>query len=379
MKVLFLSQGKEINDHPGWHDSLVQLKKEGEITDFLNIPYFGFVEKFGWDSFYRKVVNICKNEQFDLVYFHYFHKKGKPSPKDCIKNLKKLKKAPIVLVSSGDPFSDNWMRPDYPQDFKDASRFADITFSTQMGKAADKMMKWGANNIVFVPNSMCQTRFKADSIDVKNHKFDFDIVFVGSNNSGRIFNPVNSHWFGSQKRKKLVNSLYDHFGMKFGLFGNGWDLPCSQGPIEFNKQQENFKRGRVIVGGNPYSYSEYYSSNRIFFEVSSGIPTIELNVPRLNRILRNNEHLYFAEDIPSLLKKVDSLLERDPNALYEQAGKAAQFVQENHTQYHRMKFKIDTAKRYKLNNRKLDVAFPFFLPEVNLEDEMKFATRTQKI
>lgn len=378
MKVLFLSQGKLVSDHPGWHNALEKLKEEGEISDFQNIPYYSFADQFGWEAFYNHVINLCKNENYDLVYFHYFHGGKKQSPKNCIESLKKITYKPVIIVSAGDGFSDNWMRPDYPDDFKDASRFADITFSTQMGKAADKMIKWGANNVVYTPNSMCQVRFKADSIDLSFHQFDFDIVFVGSNNSYRLFNPISKAWFGAKYRNRLVNALFKRYGCKFGLYGNGWTYPCAQGAIPFNEQQNTFRRGRILVGGNPYSHSDYYSSNRVFFEISSGIPTVELAVPRLDRVLRNNDHCYFALDIKAVIDRCDELLNTDPIKLYQKASNAAKYIEEKHTQYHRMKFKINTVKRYIKNNFELDVEFPFFLPEVNLEEEKKFAIRRSR-
>lgn len=375
MKVLFLSQGHVIADHPGWHDALVQLKKQDQIQDFLNIPYFGYAKEHGWDSFYTKVVELCSLEKFDLVYFHYFHKKGKPLPSICIKKLRLLKDSPIIITSCGDGFADNWMRPGYPNDFKNISKEADITFSTQMGKAADKMIKWGARNVVLTPNSMCQIRFKANTIDFSKHDFDFDVVFIGSNNGGRRFNPINRDWWASKEREKLVNKLYERYGMRFGLFGNGWDLPCAQGPVSFDEQQKTFRRGRVIVGGNPYSYSDYYSSNRLFFEISSGVPTLELSVPHLDSVLRNNEHCYFEDSIDKLIAKCDVLLAENPEKIYEKSARAANFIDEKHTQYHRMKFKIDTVKRFIKNNHKLDVDFPFFLPEVDLDTEKTYAIK----
>ena len=377
MKMLFLSQGEKKQDHPGWHDALEKLKSEGEINDFLNIPYLGFAKEFGWDAFYSKVIELSKTENYDVVYFHYFHMKGKPSPKDCITSLKELPKPPIVIISAGDPFSDNWMLPYYPKDFKEASILADITFSTQMGKAADKMKKWGAKNIVYTPNSMCQVRFDAHQINYELHNFDFDVVFVGSNNSAR-FNPLSNHWKASVQREKFVKALYKKYGNRLGLFGNGWDLPCAQGFTPFNKQQETFQKGRIIVGGNPYSLSDYYSSNRIFFEISSGIPTVELSVNRLNKVLRNGDHCYFEDSIEEVVYRCEQLLKEDPKMLYSKAAKAGKYVQENHTQYHRMKFKIDTIKRYIANENKLDVKFPFFLPEVDVKKEYKFAIRKKR-
>lgn len=375
MKVLFLSQGKQISDHPGWNDALEKLKEEGEILDFLNIPFYGYAEEYGWDGFYSKVVSLCEEFSYDLIYFHYFHKKGVPSPKDCIKSIKSLKYNPIVITSSGDPWSDNWMLPDFPNNFKDASVFSDITFSTQMGKAADKMKSWGASNIVYTPNSMCQVRFKAGEVNFNNHHFDHDVVFVGSNNTTKLFHPISKGWWGNKKRQNMVSKLHKKFGNRLGLYGNNWQYSSARGPVPFNKQQDAFRRGKIVVGANPISHSDYYSSNRLFFEVSSAIPTVELSVARLDNILRNEDHCYFASDVDELIVKCEELLNSDPQILYHKSSKAAKYIEEKHTQYHRMKFKIDTVKRYIKNNNNLDVKFPFFLNEIDLHIEDQFATR----
>ncbi|GET24471.1 glycosyltransferase [Prolixibacter sp. NT017] len=375
MKVLFLSQGKQIEDHPGWQDALEKLKLEGEISEFTNLPYIGYAQNHGWEAFYNEVVTKCKQENYDLVYFHYFHLRGKPSPKKCLQKLLALQNRPVIITSCGDGFSDNWRSPGYPNDFKEISQLADITFSTQIGKAADKMLKWGAKNIVYIPHGMCQVRFKAHKINPENHNFDYDVVFIGSRNKGRNF--MSRNWKAANERENLVKALHQRYGNKLGLFGNGWNYSSSQGPVPFNKQQHTFMKGRIIVGGNPYSYSDYYASNRPFFEISSGIPTVELSVPRLNKIFRDGDHVYFENNFKDLIKRVDLLLDKDPNELYSQAAQAGQYIEEKHTQYHRMRFKIDTAKRYIQNDYKLNVSFPFFLPEVNLAEEYQFAVKTK--
>jgi len=40
-----------------------------------------------------------------------------------------------------------------------------------------------------------------------------------------------------------------------------------------------------------------------------------------------------------------------------------------------MKFILDTTQKYIQNDKKLLVDFPFFLPEVDLKEELNFATR----
>jgi hypothetical protein len=377
MKVLFLSQGQRIEDHPGWNYSLDQLKKEGFITDFFNIPYKGYVAQNGWQAFYCHVVELCRQDLFDIVLFHHFHGNIHAiSPRLCIKLLQALPHKPIILTSCGDGFSDNWLAPHYPEDFKECSRAADITFSSQMGKAADIMRRWGAKNIVLSPLSMCPARFQAQHINPMAHSFDFDVVSVGSRNVGRIPNPFNRNTYAVRIREKVMNALSKRYGSRFGLFGHGWKgLVSNQGPIPFDQQQKTYRRGRVVVGGTPYSISDYYASNRPFFSIASGVPTIELAVPRLDHILRDQEHCYFCHSIDEVIAQCDHLLKSDPVELYAKAALAADYIAERHTQYHRLKFQLETAIRHRQNGNRLDVAFPFFLPEVDLMNEMKYATR----
>jgi hypothetical protein len=379
MKVLFLSQGHKVEDQPGWNYALEQLKKEQFITDFHNIPYRGYASKYGWPAFYDHVLKVCRENVFDIVFFQYFHgNKNALSPLHCIQKLRELPNRPLIMTSSGDPFSEDWMRPDYPAGFKECSRLADITFSTQMGKASDKMVRWGAKNVVCAPHSMCPVRFQARHIDPTSHHFDFDVVFVGSRNKPRVFNPASKVSWSDRNRKRLVLSLVEQFGSRFGLFGYGWNgLSSWQGPIPFDQQQNAFQRGRIVVGANPYSYSDYYASNRPFFEIASGVPTVELAVPRLDRVLRDQDHCYFCQSIKDVVRTCDRLLKWDPVDLYAKAARAADYIAERHTQYHRMKFMLETAIRYQRNSGTLDVVFPFFLPEVDLAEESKYAVRSK--
>jgi hypothetical protein len=174
-----------------------------------------------------------------------------------------------------------------------------------------------------------------------------------------------------------VKALSERYGTRFGLFGHGWKgLASNQGPTPFDQQQNTYRRGRVVVGGTPYSVSDYYASNRPFFSIASGVPTIELSVPRLDRILRDQEHCYFSQSIDEIISQCDFLLRSDPVELYAKAAGAATYIAAHHTQYHRMKFQLETATRYRQNGNRLDVEFPFFLPEVDLIDEAKYALRS---
>ena len=373
MKVLFLSQGRKTQDHPGWEWSLDRLRGEGFINDYMNLPWIGYGEEHGFDTLYRHIVDLVRVKHFDVVYFHYFHNGGKPSPEKCIHELKSMNPAPVVMTSCGDSFNNDWRPPYFPIEFQGASRAADLTFVTQMGKGARMMIRWGAKRVILAPNSLCPLRFKAHSIDPKTHKFDFDVIMIGSRNGGG-YNPFNAFYWKARERQRLVRCLASHFGSRFGIFGRNWgDLANAQGPCDFNTQQLTMQRGRIVVGGNPYTDSDYYSSNRLFFEIASGIPTVELRVGRLGNILRDSDQVYFAEDIDDVIDIVERLLKEDPVALYAKAGVAAKEMEARHTQYHRMKFKLSCAKAFMFDGENFSPPFDFFLPEVDVKSEMKYA------
>ena len=376
MKVLFLSQGRNIQNHPGWEWSLGRLKGEGFISDYMNLPWVGYGEEHGFDALYSHIVELVKMEHFDVVYFHCYHNGGRPSPEKCIRELKALPNAPVVMTSCGDSFNNDWRPPFFPVEFQGASRAADLTFATQMGKGAKKMLRWGAKRVILAPNSLCPVRFKAHSINPSTHKFDFDVVMIGSHNGGGM-NPFNAFFWRAKERERLVYALSKHFGKRFGIFGRGWgNLTGAQGPCAFDTQQLTMQRGRVLVGGNPYTDSDYYSSNRVFFEVASGVPTVELAVNRLDHILRDGDQVYFADDIDGVIATVEGLLKEDPVALYAKAAKAAKAMADHHTQYHRMKFKLACAKAFMKDGDSFKPPFDYFLPEVDLAEETKFAYMT---
>jgi len=379
MKVLFLSQGKTIGTHPGYHWSLNQLQHEGIIEDFLNVPFIGYAQQYGWKAFFNHIVELCRRNHYDIVYFQHWHGTGAKSAGErdieyCVGKLHKLHPRPIILTSCGDPYSHTFWLPHYPKCFRKMSQLADITFSSQMGLAADKMMSWGVQNLVFSPLAACPVRFKPSPINIKKHLFDFDLVWIGNRSQAR--NPFNRNFFLGRYRAQITKVLDRVYGQRFGLFGNGWSgLRSWRGQAPFDEQQSYFQKGRIAVDARALSFADYYASDRPFFIAISGIPLVMYRTPRFDRILRENDQCYFVESPEETVETCNRLLKCDPEELYAKATQAAYYVAEHHTQYHRLKFNLDTAKRYRENNNHLDVRFPFFLPEVNVQDETRYAVR----
>jgi len=336
MRLLFLIQGKSVEDHPGYHDGCLRLLAEGSLSAYEPFCYYGEAEKAGgwkpcWESLIRKAEAFAP----DLIFLEFFHGPIRDT-QFLMHKLRELPSRPTIASSCGDPFVPGLSFHNFPKSLQDSTGLADLSFFTQMGAGASAAAKWGARNIVFWPHGSCQVRFNSH-LNVDNWAPEFDLVFIGSNTIGR--NPLSSHNMAAKKRGNIVAALARRYGTRFGLFGNGWSgLKSWQGPIPYLAQVSTMRRGRLVFGGYPHTLADYYLSDRPFIAMGSGIPFLDYCVPKVDRIFRPEEHWYLYRDERDLFAQCDRLLGEDQTDLMARAKTAADLVHEKHTQYHRMKF-----------------------------------------
>ena len=182
------------------------------------------------------------------------------------------------------------------------------------------------------------------------------------------------------KRLKLVKILQKRYGKRFGLFGAGWNgQPSWQGEVPYAAQLDICKRSQVIFGGAPGIHQDYYASDRPVIQGCSGTPFVDWHVPRINRFLRENDHWYLAHDEKSMIRQIDGLLAQDPTDRLARAHRTASYVHEKFSQLGMMRFLVTTLQQGRSSQISGKTAripkIPFFLPEVNLDDEEQFATR----
>lgn len=379
MKLLFLMQGRQVADHPGFHDAFLKLMDEGLLSSYDVIPYFGFAEKHGWNAFYEEVVRRVKLHEVDVVFFQFFHSPATPSPRKCIAALRRLKSNPLIVVSSGDAFSINPLdKRCFPKCFCEAASMADLTFMTAMGRCAEFMAGQGARNIIFLPNAVCQSRASLnDSLKGLDAESEYDVGFVGSNLQCRHPFQFMMRRYCAQ-RNKIVSTLYRRYGKRFAVYGKGWDRhPCAKGVFPFNHQALLGQKARIIFGGYPGSTERYYTSDRVFFQGVSGATFVDWYVPGVDRFLRDGEHWYLCEDCEAVVRTIDRLLEMDPSVLRQRAEARIRYLFAKHTQYHRMKFLIQTVRACREAHCHGLLApkpeFDFFLPEVDVKQESQHA------
>ena len=340
MRLLFLIQGSSVDDHPGYHHACLRLVSEGALEAYYPFCYYGEPTKtLTWMHRWQHLLEQAAEFSPDLVLLQFYHG-PMTATRFLIEGLRSLPSKPTIASSCGDPFVPGLSFHSFPKALQESTRLADLSFFTQMGAGARAAANWGAKNIVLWPHGCCQTRF-GPSAHIRTEAPEFDVVFIGSHVPGR--NPFSSITKAARARRLLVRELSSRYGKRFGLFGHGWQgMQSWQGPIPYHMQAQAMRRGRIVFGGYPHTCADYYLSDRPFIAIGSGIPFLDYAVPKVDRIFQSGEHWHLYRDKDELLGKCDELLDADEAAILSQAKAAADYIYRKHTQYHRMKFAVQT-------------------------------------
>ena len=271
------------------------------------------------------------------------------------------------MSTLGDPFRNGYLgRPSVPRSFLQAAQRSDLVMLTSMGVLADYVARYTRAPILLSPNGACQVRFAEISATAPPAAPEFDVVFIGSRNASR--NPLRPYHAFARRRERLVDALSRRFGSRFAVFGHGWEgRPSAQGPVPFDQQAEAARRGRVVVGGVPYSTARYYTSNRPFIQMTSGVPLVDSFVPGVETLFRPEEHWILADE-HHLVSAVERVLEMGDERRSAIGQAAAAYVLSRHTQAHRVASLVENARRLadaRRSGGRPAPYLPYFLSDVD--------------
>lgn len=371
MRLLFLIQGHKVEDHIGFHDGCLRLLAEGHLHAYRPLPYFGTAATHGWDGCWEQALRLAREIDANAVFLQHYHG-AVPNPTKFIKAVRALPSRPLVAVSSGDSFGYPFCTP---HSLRRAASAADITFVTEAGGYARALARHGARRVVLMPTGCCQVRFSRP-LDRAAWAPDSDLVFVGNLLSVR--NPFRYALPAARRRHALVDALWRRYGKRLAVYGHGWDhLPSARGPIAYGQQHDAMRRSRVVVGGYPGGYHDYYMSDRVPTAISSGIPFIDYHIPRVDRIFRDGEHWFLHRDAAGLLALCDRLLDWSDAERLSFGQRAATMILDHHTHYHKMrdmvKIMADLAAALAAGRTPALPHLDFFLPEVDQVGEARHA------
>lgn len=378
MRLLLLLQGRSPADQPGYHQAFVDLQARGVIEAYHCLPYLppgpeASPDPAHWPALYRRALQIIADEAIDVLMLQWFHGPLE-DPRPFLTEARRLRPHLQVVTTGGDPYG-RWLQRPPPSLFQAAS-LSDLCFLTSMGYMADALIARGARNVVLMPNGACQLRFSAPVVPAAPPAFD--VVFIGSHNGGR--NPFTRLSRSGRQRAEMVRQLTRRYGRRFGLFGRNWaDQPAWQGPVAYAEQHRAAAQGRLQLGGFPGSMAPYYTSDRFYIAMASGVPLLDFRVPRVDRLATPDVHWRAYDSVNSLLKAVDRTLDQPPETLQDWGRRARDYVLGAHTQAHRTHEMVDIIQALR-EARRLGRPLPpprlrCFAPGVDPEAEAPLAVR----
>jgi glycosyltransferase involved in cell wall biosynthesis len=364
--------------YPDIIDGLQRLESSGTVRGQACIEVKPDDARGQADEYWNQIVEHVEARQTDIIVFHHFHSPTLPDLRALFKRLKELPHRPVVAITSGDAFANAFLRPSFPEMFTAASREADVIFSSSIGEVGDYLAAKSGRPVALMPHGLCQARFGQPPPKPAGGARDFRAIFIGSNNRNR--NPLKPyHWY-ARRRERLVKALSKKFGSSFAVFGYGWQgTPGWQGPLPFEEQQEACRRAELVVGGAPFSSARYYTSDRVFIQIASGVPFVDVAVDGIETILRDEEHWYLVPSVQEVVDRCDELLCRPRAERLAASYAAAEYVLSHHTIEDRCRSTIFMLQRYResLLLRRLPPPpqYDFFLPEVDQRVESSRASR----
>jgi hypothetical protein len=376
--VVLVLQGSSPDAHPGIVDGYERLRRQGVVSAFSVFPVFGPKGVVRGEAFWEEVFKQIVKQAATLIVFHHYHSTSLPDPSPLLDRIRRLQTRPVLVATLGDAFTNGiFGRFNIPKPFLALANKADLVCLTSMGVMADHVAKFTRAPIILLPWGVCQVQFSASFVESEQSENQACVVlFVGSRNMSR--HPLRGyHWFG-RRRASLVESLCKHFGERFRVYGRGWgDLRCSQDAIPFHEQLDVARSATVIVGGIPFSWARYYTSDRPFIHMMSGRPLIDFRLPGVETLLVDRQHWVLSSE-SEYIETVQSVLEWTEGERNEMGRTARAYVLSRHTLAHRVSTLVENVKRIRgwRNSGYGDEPFlPYFHEGVDLEKERPLVAR----
>ena len=383
MKVLMLSQGRNIADQPDYDVSFRNAQSEGQKIELLNIPFRGYVDRHNSEGLFQEVVRANDEFRPDLIFFQFFHTRGLGNPIECVRKIKDSSNKPIVFGSVGDLFDTgilSCLGVPLPRHTIQLASCTDAFFTTSMGNVSNCLVENGAKNVVFLPNAFCPMHFPCWDFDDLDDK-KYGVTMLCSNARLISRHPLRTVE-NTIRRRKVVKQFMSHFGNDFSIFGRGWEGVSSKGAVPFKEQLKIYRESRVVVDAPaPTMKTTYYSSDRAFFMLGSGTPLVHFHTPRFEKMFRSEEHAYYVNSVEEAVRVCSQLLCLTEEELKERRKKITTFVKSRHLIDHRVDTIISTAEALREsrngsmspNDALGKVRMWHFLPDVDLRDEYQYA------
>lgn len=182
----------------------------------------------------------------------------------------------------------HWMVEMAPYVISSFSNMFDVMYINNKGFNSE-YLEIGYNPLIYKP--------EGDKIDCP------EIVFM-ANNYGKDYFPL------SNFRQDIVTKLNKHYGARFGVFGNGWQMAKGNANHSQAEEAKHYRGAKIAINCSHFNY-ERYSSDRILRILGTGTFCLSHHYINIEQDYIPTKHLDTFNTIEGLINKINYYLEHE--------------------------------------------------------------------
>jgi len=331
-----------LNEHPeGAHDdvhrSLAKLRQEKLLEAYQVYPYLARM-KSGLNSKDVVAEIIEKARDFQPTAILWANSELIKIDLKSTEFLKNLPSKPVFGYWDGDIYQDPY-NP-IPKNLASLVQNCQVSFWPGYSNSLEKLKKMGCRDLRYVPSATDGLRF--GKLRTNDTQIKYDVVLVGNRISNRL--PWR-RWPGAKWREEIVMFLTKKLGTRFAVFGSGWNVHTSQGPIPFTEQYKAYHQSRLVIAVNNIN-TDLFFSNRLPIVLSSGVPLVHNYENGYFEIFQELPNPIFFRTTSEAWEKIKFLLNKDQSELDEIGTSAYQFTLKKLTKHYNLNYIINVLQDY---------------------------------
>jgi hypothetical protein len=323
-RLLYLPDEAHLGDQVGPRRAFEALIRDGRLGAYQAFaPAYEAAVSGSVDASAR-LFALANSFQPTIVL--WTHPAAFPVASELVAKLRSLGSSPTIVLQDMDPWG--MIRNRLTPSTRLLAKEADLVYLSGTGSLARVFRRAGAARVRYAFDGADGGRFGMPWSPTTQR--EYDVVMIANRNRGRL---PGSALPGAWRRARLVDLLERQYGLRFALYGHGWEGHSSwKGTLAFEDQGEANRSAWVSAGWDHFPAIANYTSNRTPISLVSGIPHVTNYQPGYELIYPPGSGLYWGKTVRSVAEMVAVVLAMPRKDLLALGEIAACFVRDHRSQ-----------------------------------------------
>ncbi len=262
----------------------------GRISELRVSSFLKEAQRLGRDAAVgRQILSEVTSFKPDILFWQ--HVSGFKLEPEFVQSLRQASPRTLLVYHEGDAYGRIHKR--YPPTTRNFIGSFDLVFQVALGPMQRLSETVGAKRIYWTPHSFDAERFPKLPVPPACSRQHAAIMI------GDVIRRIPGIWElpGSGDRYRIAARLSKLLGNKFVVYGEGWNISASKGPLPYEQQHQAIRQAWVSVGWDHFPGHAYYFSTRLPIALAAGVPHVTSYHLGYENVLRDCPGLILAKTV----------------------------------------------------------------------------------